>query len=162
MEQQEQRSGLMMPALGAVGVVYGDIGTSPLYTIQTIFGEGGVPVSSSNIVGAISAVFWALMLVVTLKYVVLVMRADNHGEGGIISLLAMAVTATASQSLRRKLILLGALKTALFYSRTYQRLLRRGLSELHDDRFSESTPLARAFARLQQELDAYTEEKLVA
>ncbi|HKB60987.1 MAG TPA: potassium transporter Kup [Gallionellaceae bacterium] len=118
MEQQEQRSGLMMPALGAVGVVYGDIGTSPLYTIQTIFGEGGVPVSSSNIVGAISAVFWALMLVVTLKYVVLVMRADNHGEGGIISLLAMAVTATASQSLRRKLILLGALGAALFYGDT--------------------------------------------
>ena len=97
MEQQEQRSGLMMLALGAVGVVYGDIGTSPLYTIQTIFGEGGVPVSSSNIVGAISAVFWALMLVVTLQYVVLVMRADNHGEGGIISLLAMEVTATALQ-----------------------------------------------------------------
>jgi KUP system potassium uptake protein len=118
MEQQGKRSGLMMLALGAIGVVYGDIGTSPLYTIQTIFGEGGVPVSAANIVGAVSAVFWALMLVVTIKYVLLVMRADNRGEGGIIALLAMTVAATASQSTRRALLVLGALGAALFYGDT--------------------------------------------
>ena len=69
--------------LGAIGVVYGDIGTSPLYTMATIFGpEGGVPADAAHLVGAASTIFWALMLVVTLKYVLLILRADNRGEGG--------------------------------------------------------------------------------
>jgi KUP system potassium uptake protein len=118
MEQQNKRSGLMLLALGAIGVVYGDIGTSPLYTIQVIFGSGGVPLSPDNVIGAVSAVFWALMLVVTCKYVFLVMRADNRGEGGIIALLAMTVAATASQATRRKMLLLGAFGAALFYGDT--------------------------------------------
>ncbi len=118
MEQQRKPSGLMLLALGAIGVVYGDIGTSPLYTIQVIFGSGGVPLSSQNVIGAISAVFWALMMVVTIKYVLLVMRADNRGEGGIIALMAKAITSAASQSARRKLLLLGAIGAALFYGDT--------------------------------------------
>lgn len=115
---QEKRKSLMPLALGAIGVVYGDIGTSPLYTIQVIFGSGGVPLSTANIIGAVSAIFWALMLVVTIKYVFLVMRADNRGEGGIIALLAMVVASTSSQSLRRNLLLLGAFGAALFYGDT--------------------------------------------
>lgn len=108
----------MLLALGAIGVVYGDIGTSPLYTIREIFGSGGVPLSHDNIIGAVSAVFWALMLVVTIKYVFLVMRADNRGEGGIIALLAMTVASTQSRSMRNKLLVLGALGAALFYGDT--------------------------------------------
>src|SRR3954463_5553390 len=77
--------------LAALGVVYGDIGTSPLYTIKEIFAPGtGVPLEPQAIVGAVSVVFWALMLVVTLKYVTLILRADNHGEGGVMALLALA------------------------------------------------------------------------
>ncbi len=82
---------ILLLALGALGVVFGDIGTSPLYTVQTIFLN--VPVTPDNIVGAISSIFWLLNLTVTLKYVVVIMRADNRGEGGI-----MALTALASQS----------------------------------------------------------------
>lgn len=118
MEHENKRSGLMLLALGAIGVVYGDIGTSPLYTIQVIFSSGGVPLDSDNVIGAVSAIFWSLMLVVTIKYVLLVMRADNRGEGGIVSLLAMSVAQTASQSTRRTLMVLGALGAALFYGDT--------------------------------------------
>src|SRR5678816_1023455 len=68
--------------LAALGVVYGDIGTSPLYAVKETFNPAhGIPLSSEAIVGGISAIFWALMIVVSLKYVVLIMRADNRGEG---------------------------------------------------------------------------------
>ena len=103
--------------LAALGVVYGDIGTSPLYTVKEIFSPTtGVPLNAETIVGAVSVVFWALMLVVTLKYVVLILRADNHGEGGIMALLALASqTALARPALRRRLLLLGAFGACLFY-----------------------------------------------
>jgi KUP system potassium uptake protein len=118
MEEAKDRSSLMTLALGATGVVYGDIGTSPLYTIREIFSSGGVPLSHDNIIGAVSAVFWALMLVVTVKYVFLVMRADNRGEGGIIALLAMTIASTRSRLMRHRLLILGALGAALFYGDT--------------------------------------------
>jgi KUP system potassium uptake protein len=103
--------------LGAIGVVYGDIGTSPLYTIQVIFSEStGITLTQGNIIGAISAVFWALMLVVTLKYVTLVLRADNRGEGGIMALLALAVSTAKAAPARQKMLLgLGVFGAALFY-----------------------------------------------
>jgi KUP system potassium uptake protein len=103
--------------LAALGVVYGDIGTSPLYTIKEIFAKStGVPLNQETIIGAVSVVFWALMLVVTLKYVVLILRADNRGEGGIVALLALASQSTASRPvLRRRLILLGTFGACLFY-----------------------------------------------
>ena len=104
--------------LGAIGVVYGDIGTSPLYTVKEIFSEAtGIALTQTNIIGAISAIFWMLMLVVTLKYVILVLRADNRGEGGVMALLALAVS-TASKAPKRKKILLGlgAFGAALFYA----------------------------------------------
>ncbi len=109
--------GLAALSLGAIGVVYGDIGTSPLYTIKEIFSPStGIALSQVNIIGAISAVFWALMLVVTLKYVFLVLRADNRGEGGIMALLALAISTATAAPLRKKMLLsLGVFGAALFY-----------------------------------------------
>src|SRR6476620_1014805 len=78
-------------ALLALGVVYGDIGTSPLYAAKETFNpQHGIPLTIENILGGVSAIFWALMIVVSLKYVVLVLRANNRGEGGIMALLALA------------------------------------------------------------------------
>jgi len=104
--------------LAALGVVYGDIGTSPLYTMQTVFSEStGIAASPANIIGATSAIFWALMFVVTLKYVLLILRADNHGEGGIMALVALAAGSSHDQDSRRKriLLVLGVFGLALFY-----------------------------------------------
>jgi KUP system potassium uptake protein len=104
-------------ALGAVGVVFGDIGTSPLYTLQEIFSSTyGLGVSRETVLGVLSLVFWALLLVVTLKYVMFVMRADNKGEGGIMALLALARNSVRSQPRLRWLIALVAIfGAALFY-----------------------------------------------
>ncbi len=74
-------------ALGALGVVFGDIGTSPLYTMKEVFGGHRLPLTEANVLGILSLIFWSLMLVVSLKYVTVMMRADNKGEGGILSLL---------------------------------------------------------------------------
>lgn len=103
--------------LAALGVVYGDIGTSPLYTMKEIFSPStGVPLDAATVVGAVSVVIWALMLVVTLKYVTLIMRASNHGEGGIMALLALASsTAAGKPQLRRRLLLAGTFGACLFY-----------------------------------------------
>jgi hypothetical protein len=79
---------VLVLSLGALGVVYGDIGTSPLYTVQTMFSS--VPVNSNNIIGGISTIIWLINLVVTFKYVVIVLRANNHGEGGVMALTALA------------------------------------------------------------------------
>ncbi|MCH8857428.1 MAG: KUP/HAK/KT family potassium transporter, partial [Proteobacteria bacterium] len=83
-------SALAALTLGALGVVYGDIGTSPLYALKEVFGAGNVPLNEANILGILSLVFWTLTIVVSLKYVVLVMRANNNGEGGTMALLALA------------------------------------------------------------------------
>src|SRR3954471_5665061 len=84
-------------ALLALGVVYGDIGTSPLYAVKETFNpEHGIPLTAANVVGGLSTLFWILMIVVSLKYVTLVLRADNRGEGGIMALLALAVSSTRS------------------------------------------------------------------
>lgn len=114
---KNQSKSIAALTLGAIGVVYGDIGTSPLYTVKEIFSEStGIALTQANIIGAISAIFWALMFVVTLKYVILVLRADNKGEGGIMALLAL-VSSTVKQSSYSKMILLGlgVFGTALFY-----------------------------------------------
>lgn len=103
--------------LAAIGVVYGDIGTSPLYTVHQIFApENGVALNEANLIGAISAIFWALMLVVTLKYVFLVLRADNRGEGGGLALTALATNAVRDKPrTRRFLLLLGVFGATMFY-----------------------------------------------
>jgi KUP system potassium uptake protein len=103
-------------ALGALGVVYGDIGTSPLYTIGQTFGEQGVLATPENVLGILSLVFWSLILVVSVKYAGFIMRADNKGEGGI-----MALTALAQRSVRAGLagrwwiIMLGLFGASLFF-----------------------------------------------
>jgi len=109
------RWGAAALSLGALGVVYGDIGTSPLYTIQLIF--GGVSTlapTATNVYGAVSLIFWSLMTVVTLKYVLLILRADNHGEGGIMALVAIIERLVTT---RRKttLVIVGILGASLFY-----------------------------------------------
>ena len=103
-------------ALGALGVVYGDIGTSPLYTVQTTFGEQGLAPSEANVLGVLSLIFWALVMVVSLKYVVFIMRADNKGEGGIMALMALAQRgARGNTHLRWGIMILGLLGASLFY-----------------------------------------------
>ena len=112
--RDHERLGALM--LGALGVVYGDIGTSPLYTMKEIFGPAGVPLDTTHVVGAVSVIFWGLMAVVTLKYVVLILRADNRGEGGILALTALAAHAAGSTPARRvALLLTGVAGAALFY-----------------------------------------------
>jgi KUP system potassium uptake protein len=79
-------------AVGALGVVFGDIGTSPLYTVQTLFDPGDphpVKVSHDSVFGVTSLIFWSVTIIVTITYVLLVMRADNDGEGGIMALIAL-------------------------------------------------------------------------
>src|ERR1700759_1496413 len=85
-----RRKAFARMAVGALGVVSGDIGTSPLYTVQTTFGEQGLTPDVDNVLGVLSLIFWALVMVVSLKYVVFIMRADNKGEGGIMALMALA------------------------------------------------------------------------
>jgi KUP system potassium uptake protein len=104
-------------ALLALGVVFGDIGTSPLYAVKETFNaEHGIPLNAANILGGLSTIFWALMIVVTFKYVTLIMRADNKGEGGIMALLALASSAVKSPSRSHTVILLlGVIGAALFY-----------------------------------------------
>ncbi len=117
MRQAEQHGGVAALTLGALGVVYGDIGTSPLYTVKEIFGPStGIPLDAPHLIGAVSVVFWGLMLVVTLKYVLLILRADNNGEGGIMALTALAAKAAGTTPLRRiTLLLIGVMGAALFY-----------------------------------------------
>ncbi|TAM00306.1 MAG: potassium transporter Kup, partial [Paraburkholderia sp.] len=104
-------------ALAALGVVYGDIGTSPLYTLSTVFDPGnGLELDAFNIVSIVSLIFWSLMVVVTLKYVVLILRANNHGEGGIMALLALAASSVSDRPrLRRTLLIVGVMGAALFF-----------------------------------------------
>ncbi|MFO1320714.1 MAG: potassium transporter Kup [Burkholderiales bacterium] len=104
-------------ALGALGVVFGDIGTSPLYTMKEAFGgPHALPLSHDNVLGVLSLIFWALVVIVTLKYVALVMRADNRGEGGIMALMALVVGTTERGSRSRWLLMmLGMIGAALFY-----------------------------------------------
>lgn len=117
MSTTAQRSSSAALTLGALGVVYGDIGTSPLYTMKEIFGHAtGIPLDAEHLVGAVSVVFWGLMLVVTLKYVLLILRADNRGEGGIMALTALAAKAAGTTPQRRTvLLLIGVLGAAMFY-----------------------------------------------
>ncbi len=112
--QKQSTAGL---ALLALGVVYGDIGTSPLYTVKETFNpEHGIPLTSANIVGGLSTLFWMLMVVVSLKYVVLVMRADNRGEGGIMALLALATSSVRKHpAWTPALLAIGVFGAALFY-----------------------------------------------
>jgi KUP system potassium uptake protein len=114
--QHRPTSSLAVLTLGALGVVYGDIGTSPLYAFKEVFAPGHVPLTPANILGVLSLMFWTLTVVVSLKYVVLILRADNNGEGGLIAMLALASQAVKDKPvLRRRLLMLGIFGTAIFF-----------------------------------------------
>ncbi len=105
-------------SLAALGVVYGDIGTSPLYALKEVFGGAHhpVPITPENVLGILSTILWSLMVVVSLKYVTFIMRADNKGEGGIMALMALAMRPLLKQSgSRRTVLMLGLFGAALFY-----------------------------------------------
>jgi KUP system potassium uptake protein len=102
--------------LGAIGVVYGDIGTSVLYALKEVFGSGHVPFTPDNIYGILSIFFWTLTTIVSVKYVTLVLRADNHGEGGLVAMLALASQSVKDKPrLRKVLLMVGIFGTCLFY-----------------------------------------------
>lgn len=114
-----KNSSIWYLALGALGVVFGDIGTSPLYALRECFGsEHGLQLTHNNILGVLSLIFWTLMLIINIKYMMFVMRADNKGEGGILSLMTLAVR-TLSENLQSKkkslYIVLGLTGAALLY-----------------------------------------------
>ena len=118
MSHEETKDSTAVLALAALGVVYGDIGTSPLYAIKEVFGNAHhpVPITPENVLGILSLVFWSLIVVVSFKYVALILRADNKGEGGIMALMARVL---ADQGIpgrtRQAVILLGLFGAALFY-----------------------------------------------
>lgn len=113
----EQKSRMRLLVLGALGVVYGDIGTSPLYAFKELFaGNHPIPLTEANVFGGLSMIFWALILIVSIKYIVFILRADNRGEGGIMALIALALHVVHDKPKRAKWIMLaGILGTAMFY-----------------------------------------------
>ena len=117
MSSAQTKQNLSTLMLGAIGVVYGDIGTSPLYAMKETFaGHHPLPVTEANVLGVLSVMFWTIMLLVSLKYVVIIMRADNRGEGGSLALLALASELNAGRPKTRWLIaILGVFAAALFY-----------------------------------------------
>jgi len=113
---QKNKSSLAALTLGAFGVVYGDIGTSVLYALKEVFGSGHVPFTHANVYGVLSIFFWTITVIVSLKYVSLVLRADNNGEGGLVAMLALASQAVKHRPrLRSVLLLVGIFGTCLFY-----------------------------------------------
>jgi KUP system potassium uptake protein len=111
-----QKSSLTALTLGAIGVVYGDIGTSVLYAVKEVFSHGHVAVTPDNVYGLMSIFFWTMTVIVSIKYVALVLRADNNGEGGLIAMLALASNAVKDKpKLRRFLLIIGIFGTSLFY-----------------------------------------------
>ncbi|VWX58661.1 putative potassium transport system protein kup [Burkholderiales bacterium 8X] len=111
-----QKSNSAALILAAIGVVYGDIGTSVLYAVKEVFGHGHVPFTPENVYGILSMFFWTLTVIVSLKYVTLVLRADNAGEGGLVAMLALASQAVVDKPrLRNVLLIVGIFGTSLFY-----------------------------------------------
>ena len=116
MSNKTRASSLAALTLGALGVVYGDIGTSPLYALREVFATKHATLSEPDILGVLSLVFWTLTVIVTLKYVTLIMRANNNGEGGTMALMALSSQATRDRPrLRTALVVMGILGAALFY-----------------------------------------------
>src|SRR5690606_15664475 len=104
-------------AIAALGVVFGDIGTSPLYTIKEVFGgtHHPVPITHDNVLGILSLIFWSLVLIVAIKYLILMVRADNNGEGGVMALMTLVLRSVGTSRFGPGLMLLGLFGAALFY-----------------------------------------------
>ncbi|MBC3919487.1 potassium transporter Kup [Undibacterium sp. CY18W] len=117
MANQHTKSSLTGLTLAAVGIVYGDIGTSPLYTMKEVFSkEHGLPLTDANIFGVVSLILWGLLIIVAIKYVTLILRADNRGEGGIMALTALALESVGKSSKWHfTLLVLGLFGASLFY-----------------------------------------------
>ena len=117
MSTKQTKNNLTALTVAAIGIVYGDIGTSPLYTMQEVFSpKHGLDLTKSNIFGIVSLILWGLILIVSLKYVTLVLRASNRGEGGIMALTALALESVRKNSrLYFPLTILGLLGASLFY-----------------------------------------------
>jgi KUP system potassium uptake protein len=113
----EPHGNLRHLVVGAIGVVFGDIGTSPIYTLRESFGEaGGLEVIEATILGVLSLIFWSLLIIVTLKYVILILRADNRGEGGVLAMSALALRGAQRGTFPRKLVIGCSIAgLALFY-----------------------------------------------
>jgi KUP system potassium uptake protein len=108
--------GFLSLCMGALGVVYGDIGTSPLYALRECFnGEHGLPVTTANVYGVLSLIFWSLTITISIKYVAYVLRADNGGEGGVLALMALALSKDRSAGRQRVILMLGLFGAALLY-----------------------------------------------
>jgi KUP system potassium uptake protein len=115
LQQGTSKNQLVGLSLGAIGVVFGDIGTSPLYAMKEVF-HGGLPIDKPHILGVLSLIFWSLTLVVTTKYAIFIMRADNKGEGGIMALMVLALRGVGENTtLRQFIVTIGLLGAALFY-----------------------------------------------
>jgi KUP system potassium uptake protein len=114
---QNKKSSVAALTLAAIGIVYGDIGTSPLYTLKTIFDkEHGLALTTANLLGIVSLIFWGLTMIVSLKYVTLVLRADNRGEGGVMALMALALNSvTRFSRWHFPLMLIGVFGATMFY-----------------------------------------------
>jgi KUP system potassium uptake protein len=110
---------LLILAFGALGVVYGDIGTSVLYAVRECFyGSHGIPVNEDNVLGVLSLIFWALTLIISIKYIAFVLRADNKGEGGVLALMSLAMPEKGGERIRgvaRWVLLIGVFGSALLY-----------------------------------------------
>ncbi|WLI88981.1 potassium transporter Kup [Massilia sp. R2A-15] len=117
MTSEHKKAGLATMTLAAVGIVYGDIGTSPLYTLKTIFDpEHGLALNTFNLLGVVSLIFWGLTMIVSLKYVTLMLRADNRGEGGIMALMALTLNSvTRNSRWYVPLLMLGVFGATMFY-----------------------------------------------
>jgi KUP system potassium uptake protein len=115
-QQAEGRKSIAPLVVGAIGVVFGDIGTSPLYTIRECFsGAERLPITQGNVLGILSLIFWSVTVIVTIKYAFFIMRADNQGQGGILALMALALQKVSSARDRRIMLLLGIVGAALFF-----------------------------------------------
>ncbi|MBC7685464.1 MAG: potassium transporter Kup [Bdellovibrionales bacterium] len=117
MTQETTKNGTLALTLGAIGVVYGDIGTSPLYTMKEVFAPAhGIAVSPANVIGVVSLILWCLIVVISLKYVTLLLRADNRGEGGIMALTALALESVTQKSrFYYPVMLMGMVGAGLFF-----------------------------------------------
>ena len=116
-DAEQQPKGRLLLMLGALGVVFGDIGTSPLYAMRHCFlGGRGLPVTEANVLGILSLIVWAMILVLCVKYITIILRADNHGEGGSMALISLVQKALAGRRRRGQwLLMLGLVGTALLY-----------------------------------------------